>query len=325
VSESLLRIDDLTTVFPGDRGPAAVVDGVSLVVNAGEVVALVGESGCGKSMTALSILRLVPPPGRIAGGRILLDGEDLLTLPVTAMRRVRGRHIAMIFQEPGTSLNPVLTVGAQVSEAVRLHEDVSRAAARARVVELFEQVGIPDPQERVDVYPHQFSGGMKQRVMIAMALAARPRLLIADEPTTALDVTIQAQILELLDRLRRELGMAVLLISHDFGIVNAIADRVAVMYAGQIVEHGTRADLLGSPRHPYTVGLLRAMPARATRGMRLAEIPGMVPSPSQRPVGCRFSTRCPVRFEPCPTIDPGWTVLSESHATRCHAVAEGRV
>jgi oligopeptide/dipeptide ABC transporter ATP-binding protein len=324
VGEPLLRVEALTTVFPGDHGPAAVVDGVTLAVDAGEVVALVGESGCGKSMTALSILRLVAPPGRVASGRILLGGEDLLALPVSAMRRVRGKQIAMIFQEPGTSLNPVLAVGAQVVEAIRLHEDVSRAAARARVVELFEQVGIPDPRERLDVYPHQLSGGMKQRVMIAMALAARPRLLIADEPTTALDVTIQAQILELLDRLRRELGMAVLLISHDFGIVNALADRVAVMYAGQIVEQGTRLDLLGGARHPYTAGLLRAMPARATRGVRLAEIPGVVPAPDARPAGCRFSNRCPLAFEPCATLDPGWTTLSRSHATRCHAVAEGR-
>jgi len=302
-----------------------VVDGVSLTVDTGEVVALVGESGCGKSMTALSILRLVPPPGRIAGGRITLAGEDVLALPAVAMRHVRGKRVAMIFQEPGTSLNPVLTVGAQVVEAIRLHEHVSRAAARARVVALFEQVGIPDPGERIDVYPHQLSGGMKQRVMIAMALAARPQLLIADEPTTALDVTIQAQILELLDRLRRELGMAVLLISHDFGIVNTLADRVAVMYAGQIVERGTRTDLLGGARHPYTVGLLRAMPARAVRGTRLADIPGVVPSPSQRPAGCRFSTRCPVAYGPCATVDPDWTTLTATHATRCHAVAEGRV
>jgi oligopeptide/dipeptide ABC transporter ATP-binding protein len=325
VGEPLLRVETLTTVFPSSRGPAAVVDGVSLVVEAGEVLALVGESGCGKSMTALSVLRLVPPPGRIASGRITFAGEDVLALPVTSMRRLRGKQVAMIFQEPGTSLNPVLTVGAQVVEAIQLHDDVSRAAARARVVELFEQVGIPDPAERVDVYPHQLSGGMKQRVMIAMALAARPRLLIADEPTTALDVTIQAQILELLDRLRHELGMAVLLISHDFGVVNALADRVAVMYAGQIVEQGTRADLLAGARHPYTAGLLRAMPARATRGTRLAEIPGVVPPASARPVGCRFSTRCPVAFEPCPTIDPGWTTLGADHAARCHAVAEGRV
>jgi oligopeptide/dipeptide ABC transporter ATP-binding protein len=324
VGEPLLRVEALTTVFPGDRGPAAVVDGVSLSIDAGEVVALVGESGCGKSMTALSILRLVPSPGRIAGGRVLLGGEDVLALPAVAMRRVRGKRVAMIFQEPGTSLNPVLTVGAQVVEAIRLHEGVSRAAARARVTELFAQVGIPDPAERVDVYPHQLSGGMKQRVMIAMALAARPQLLIADEPTTALDVTIQAQILELLDRLRRELGMAVLLISHDFGIVNALADRVAVMYAGQIVEQGTRLDLLGGARHPYTVGLLRAMPARAARGTRLAEIPGTVPPPAERPAGCRFSTRCPVAYEPCPTLDPDWTTLTATHATRCHAVAEGR-
>jgi oligopeptide/dipeptide ABC transporter ATP-binding protein len=317
-------VDRLVTVFPGDRGPLAVVDGVGFEIRAGEVMALVGESGCGKSMTALSLLRLVPPPGRIASGRIELAGEDVLALPVPALRRLRGRQIAMIFQEPGTSLNPVLTAGAQVAEAILLHERVSRAAARARVVELFEHVGIPDPGERADAYPHQLSGGMKQRVMIAMALAARPRLLIADEPTTALDVTIQAQILELLARLRHELGMAILLISHDFGIVNALADRVAVMYAGQIVERGTRTELLASPRHPYTAGLLRAMPARAARGTRLAEIPGTVPSPAARPAGCRFVTRCPLAFEPCASVDPDWTSLGPVHAARCHAVAEGR-
>jgi oligopeptide/dipeptide ABC transporter ATP-binding protein len=325
VAEALLEIDALTTVFPSDRGPVAVVDGVSLVVRAAEVVALVGESGCGKSMTALSVLRLVPSPGRIASGRIRLAGNDVLAVPLAEMRRVRGRHAAMIFQEPGTSLNPVLTVGAQVVEAIRLHETVSRAAARARVVELFDEVGIPDARERLDAYPHQLSGGMKQRVMIAMALAVRPRLLIADEPTTALDVTIQAQILELLGRLRRELGMAVLLISHDFGIVNALADRVAVMYAGQIVEQGTRADLLGAPRHPYTTGLLRAMPALAVRGTRLAEIPGVVPPPSARPAGCRFGSRCALAYTPCAAHDPAWTTLSATQAARCHAVAEGRV
>jgi oligopeptide/dipeptide ABC transporter ATP-binding protein len=321
---ALLDVDGLTTVFPSERGPVAVVDGVSFAIEAGEVLALVGESGCGKSMTALSMLRLVPSPGRVAGGRILLAGEDVLALPAAAMRRVRGRLAAMIFQEPGTSLNPVMTVGAQVIEAIRLHEPVSRGAARARTVELFEQVGIPDPVERVDAYPHQLSGGLKQRVMIAVALAARPKLLIADEPTTALDVTIQAQILELLDRLCRTLGMAVLLITHDFGIVNTLADRVAVMYAGQLVERGTRADLLGEPRHPYTAALLRAMPARATRGERLPEIPGAVPPPGARPSGCRFVTRCPLAFEPCPDLDPGWTRIGDGHAVRCHAVAQGR-
>jgi oligopeptide/dipeptide ABC transporter ATP-binding protein len=275
-------------------------------------------------MTALSLLRLVPKPGRIAAGRIVLNGRDLRAMSVPDLRRVRGREVAMIFQEPGTALNPVLTVGAQVVEAIRLHERVSRRTARARTVALFEEVGIPDPSARVDAYPHQLSGGMKQRVMIAMALAAHPALLVADEPTTALDVTIQAQILELLRRLQRDLGMAILLISHDFGIVNALADRVAVMYAGQLVEEGTRHDLLASARHPYTVGLLQAMPGRVRRGARLAEIPGVVPSLGERPTGCRFATRCPLVFEPCRSIDPAWTRVADSQAARCHAVAEGK-
>jgi len=323
VGDAVLEVEGLTTAFPTEVGDVAVVDGVDLRVARGEVLALVGESGCGKSMTALSILRLVPKPGRITAGRIVLNGRDLRAMAVPDLRRVRGREAAMIFQEPGTALNPVLTVGAQVVEAIRLHERVSRRVARARTVGLFEEVGIPDPGTRVDAYPHQLSGGMKQRVMIAMALSAHPALLIADEPTTALDVTIQAQILELLRRLQRERGMAILLISHDFGIVNAIADRVAVMYAGQLVEVGTRHDLLAAARHPYTVGLLRAMPGRAGRGTRLAEIPGMVPPPEARPVGCRFVTRCPLAFAPCDTIDPGWTRIAGEQAARCHAVEQG--
>jgi oligopeptide/dipeptide ABC transporter ATP-binding protein len=324
VGDAVLEVHGLTTTFPTETGAAAVVDGIDLRVARGEVLALVGESGCGKSMTALSLLRLVPKPGRITAGRIVLNGRDLRTMSVPDLRRVRGREVAMIFQEPGTALNPVLTVGAQVVEAIRLHERVSQRRARARTVALFEEVGIPDPNARVDAYPHQLSGGMKQRVMIAMALAAHPALLVADEPTTALDVTIQAQILELLRRLQRDLGMAILLISHDFGIVNAIADRVAVMYAGQLVEEGTRRDLLASARHPYTVGLLQAMPGRAGRGARLAEIPGVVPSLAERPPGCRFATRCPLVFEPCRSIDPDWTRVADSQAARCHAVAEGK-
>jgi oligopeptide/dipeptide ABC transporter ATP-binding protein len=323
VGDAVLEVHGLTTTFPTEAGAAAVVDGIDLHVARGEVLALVGESGCGKSMTALSLLRLVPKPGRITAGRIVLNGRDLCTMPVPDLRRVRGREVAMIFQEPGTALNPVLTVGAQVVEAIRLHERVSRRTARARTVALFEEVGIPDPSARVDAYPHQLSGGMKQRVMIAMALAARPALLVADEPTTALDVTIQAQILELLRRLQREHGMAILLISHDFGIVNALADRVAVMYAGQLVEEGTRRDLLAAARHPYTVGLLRAMPGRVAPGTRLAEIPGVVPSLEERPPGCRFATRCPLVFEPCRRIDPPWTRVADTQAARCHAVADG--
>jgi len=320
---AVLEVDGLTTTFPTANGRVAVVDDVSLRVERGEVLALVGESGCGKSMTALSLLRLVPKPGRIDAGRILMGEKDVLALPIPALRRLRGRDVAMIFQEPGTALNPVMTVGAQVVEAVRLHAKVSARAARARAFSLFEEVGIPDPDARLDAYPHHLSGGMKQRVMIAMALAAEPALLIADEPTTALDVTIQAQILELLRRLQRERGMAVLLISHDFGIVNAIADRVAVMYAGQIVETGTRRELLASVRHPYTEGLLAAMPARVRPGQRLAEIPGVVPPLASRPAGCRFQTRCPLVVDPCRTIDPDWTWFTESHGARCHVRSGG--
>ena len=323
----LLAIEELTTSFPADGSPdrIPVVDAISFEIGTGEVLALVGESGCGKSMTALSILRLVPRPGRIDGGRILLDGRDLRDLPITEMRGVRGHQISMIFQEPMTSLNPVTRVGAQVVEAIRLHEAVSKAAARARTLELFERVGIPDPRARLDAYPHQLSGGLKQRVMIAMALSTRPRLLIADEPTTALDVTIQAQILGLLRDLGGDLDMSVLLITHDLGVVNELADRVAVMYAGRIVETGSRVEVLGSPQHPYTQGLLRSMPALAPRGERLEEIPGVVPPPSRWPAGCRFSTRCPRVFEPCEAEVPGWTPQSDTHRVACHAVSvDGR-
>ena len=318
---TLLEVDSIVTSFPGEAGRVPVVDGVSLGVERGEVVSLVGESGCGKSMTALSVLRLVPRPGRVDAGAVRLEGRDLLGLSVPQMRQVRGQAISMIFQEPMTSLNPVARVGAQVTEAVRLHEPVTRTEARARALELFQRVGIPDPEERLDAYPHQLSGGLKQRVMIAMALSTRPQLLIADEPTTALDVTIQAQILALLGELKDDLGMAILLITHDLGIVNELADRVAVMYAGQIVEEGTRLDVLEGGRHPYTQGLLRSMPALAIRGERLAEIPGVVPSPEAWPAGCRFTSRCSRVLEPCASEPPGATTLSASHRTHCHAVA----
>jgi peptide/nickel transport system ATP-binding protein len=235
---------------------------------------------------------------------------------------VRGHQIAMIFQEPMTSLNPVLRVGAQVVEAIRLHETVSKPAARERCFELFKKVGIPDARERLDAYPHQLSGGLKQRVMIAMALATRPKLLIADEPTTALDVTIQAQILQLLRELQRDYGSSILLITHDLGVVNELADRIAVMYAGRIIERGLREEVLSAPRHPYTQGLLRSIPALAQRGQRLTEIPGVVPRPSNWPKGCRFCTRCPRAFEPCPEIVPGSTRISETHSANCHAVEQ---
>jgi len=321
MSERALEVEGLVVTFPGETGRTPVVDHLDLVLDAGETLALVGESGCGKSMTALSLLRLVPKPGRIEEGRIRIEGQDVLSLPIADLRSLRGRRAAMIFQEPMTSLNPVHTVGAQVVEAIRLHERVSAGEARRRAGELFARVGIPDPGARLDAYPHQLSGGMKQRVMIAIALAAKPRLLIADEPTTALDVTIQAQILDLLRDLRRDSGMALLLITHDLGIVNEVADRVAVMYAGQLVEQGSREAVLGKPRHPYTQGLLRSIPARAARGARLTEIRGSVPSASAWPTGCRFHPRCPIAFEPCPRIDPGWTELGGGQRARCHAIA----
>jgi peptide/nickel transport system ATP-binding protein len=321
-SSPLLGIEDLSVTFPFRDGRAPVVDRISLEIAPGEILALVGESGCGKSITALAILRLVAKPGRIEPhSRITFGERDVLRLKVTQMRALRGAGIAMIFQEPMASLNPVQTVGHQVIEALRLHERVTPAAARDRAAQIFERVGIPDPRGRLAAYPHQLSGGLKQRVMIAMMLVVRPRLLIADEPTTALDVTVQAQILALLRELRDEFGMAVLLITHDFGVVNELADRVAVMYGGRIAEQGMRAEVLGAPRHPYTQGLLRSIPSLAHRGGALAEIAGTVPSLGLWPAGCRFATRCPMVFEPCNAEVPPSVRLSESHRAACHAIA----
>src|SRR5258705_13049205 len=321
MSEPLLSLQNLALTFPSETGRIAVVDKVSLALARGETLALVGESGCGKSLTALAIMRLLPKSGRIeAPSRIEFEGRNLLELSVPEMRSIRGGAIGMIFQEPMTSLNPVTPVGRQVLEALLLHERISRAAARARVVELFHTVGIPDPRARFFAYPHQLSGGLKQRVMIAMAMAMRPRLLIADEPTTALDATIRAQILELLRQLSSSTGTAVLLITHDFGVVNEIADRVAVMYAGMIVEEGTRSELLGHPRHPYTQGLLKSIPRAAARGSKLEEIKGVVPRPGRWPSGCRFHTRCPYAFAPCPIEEPLRTPVSPTQATCCHLV-----
>jgi peptide/nickel transport system ATP-binding protein len=319
---ALLEVRDLVTAFPTKNGSVSVVDGVSFDVSKGQVLALVGESGSGKSMTALSTLRLVPKPGRVISGSVRLDGEELLDLPVTEMRRVRGARMAMIFQEPMTCLNPVVRIGTQVIEAIRLHENISVADARARTRELFAEVGIPDPEQRLGAYPHQLSGGLKQRVMIAMALSTRPEVLIADEPTTALDVTVQAQILALLRDLQRKHETAILLITHDLGIVNELADRVAVMYAGRLVEVADREALLSDARHPYTQGLLRSIPAFATPGEPLPEIPGVVPSPDQWPKGCRFSTRCPIRFEPCADEFPNETMPSTGRRVWCHDVAK---
>ena len=295
---SLLEIRDLRVAF----GAAMPVDGVGLTLEAGRTLGLVGESGCGKTLTALSILRLVPAPGRIAGGSIRFDGGELVDLDEPAMRALRGRAIGMVFQEPMTALNPVLTVGAQVAEAVTLHERVGRAAARARAVEMLRLVEIPDAEPRADAYPHQLSGGMRQRVMLAVALACRPALLIADEPTTALDVTIQAQILDLLGSLQRQLGMAILLVTHDLGVVAERADAVAIMYAGRVVESGPAAVVLGAPQHPYTRGLLASLPD-GRRG-RLAAIPGTVPDPLHLPGGCRFRDRCAEAIAACADAEP---------------------
>ncbi len=317
----LLSVQDLQTHFATPAGVVRAVDGVSFDVGAGETVAIVGESGCGKSVTSMSILRLIQePPGRI-GGRILFEGTDLLTLPEAAMRRLRGNTISMIFQEPMTSLNPVLTIGRQIGESVRLHEGASASQAEARAVEMLTLVGIPAPGRRVREYPHQLSGGMRQRVMIAMALACNPKLLIADEPTTALDVTIQAQILDLMRDLQVRLGSAILLITHDLGVVAETAQRVVVMYAGRKVEEASAADLFARPQHPYTRGLLGAVPRLGTAGggrTRLAEIPGLVPSLRQKIVGCAFAGRCQSATDLCRTTAPAVAEKRPGHYAACH-------
>jgi len=317
----LLEVRDLRTVF-GAAGAGAVVavDGVSFTVEAGETLAIVGESGSGKSVTALSIMRLLPARvGRIAAGSIRLRGRELTTLPDEEMRGVRGRQIGMIFQEPMTSLNPVHTVGAQIAEVVRCHEGLAQAQADAHAVDMLALVGIPEPRRRAGNFPHELSGGMRQRVMIAMALACRPSVLIADEPTTALDVTIQAQILDLMEDLQAQLGMALVFITHDLGVVAQIADRVMVMYAGQVVEAGPVADLFSHPRMPYTAGLLDSIPrlGRSRHGRRLNAIPGHVPTTARLPVGCRFSTRCRYLEPQCETTAPGLEPAAANHDVRC--------
>jgi len=330
VNGPLLEIRDLQTHFFTDDGVVRAVDGVSLAIEPGRTLAVVGESGSGKSVTALSILRLVAsPPGRIVGGSIRFRGRDLLSLSEPEMRGIRGREISMIFQEPMTSLNPVFTCGAQIMEVLELHLKLERAAARHQAIELLKRVGIPSPEQRVDEYPHQMSGGMRQRVMIAMALACRPALLIADEPTTALDVTIQAQILELLRALQRELEMSVLLITHDLGVVAETADQVAVMYAGQVVESCGVREIFRATRHPYTAGLLASLPrladaatAPAGRLPRLRVIPGQVPDPTRFPGGCRFHPRCPLAVERCRTEMPALRDVGGGHLARCHRAEE---
>jgi oligopeptide/dipeptide ABC transporter ATP-binding protein len=315
----LLEVEDLSVAFPSDRGPVSVVRGVSFTLGSGEMVGLVGESGSGKSLTALSILGLVPDPGRVTGGRVRFRGRDLTRLSDSELRRYRGARIAMIFQEPGTALDPVFTVGFQVAEAIRVHRRISRSRARKEAEELLERVAIPDPDQRLDDYPHQLSGGQRQRVMIAMALAAGPDLLLADEPTTALDVTIQAQILELLESLRRELDLTVLLITHDLAVVAETCERVVVMYAGEVVEQAPARSLFTRPAHPYTRGLLSALPrlgGEVERG-RLTTIPGTVPDPEELPSGCPFHPRCPDRMPVCDRRAPALYRVSDRVRARC--------
>ena len=320
--QTLLSIENLKTVFSTNRGDIRAVDGVSLSLDAGETLGVVGESGCGKTMLALSIMRLIPANGRIAEGRILFDGLDLLSLPEEGMREKRGSDIAMIFQEPMTSLNPVLRIGDQIAEAIRLHQNVPAKEALARSVGLLDEVGIPQPERRVKDYPHQLSGGMRQRVMIAMAMSCHPRLLLADEPTTALDVTIQAQILNLISNLKEKNNMTVILITHDLGVVAEAAQKVAVMYAGKIVETSDVENLFANPLHPYTRGLIESRPSGCS-GMatdsdaRLKTIRGTVPSLYELPSGCRFSERCDLAETVCRAAEPELVEIKKGHFAAC--------
>lgn len=321
MSDVLLKVENLTTCLGSENRPVRVVDGVDLEIRKGETFALLGESGCGKSMTALSLMRLLPLSGRIVEGNVRLDDTELLDLPENAMRTIRGGRMGMIFQEPQTSLNSVMTVGKQIAEAVRLH-DKNAADFQARVVELLQAVGIPDPERRAGEYPHQLSGGMKQRIVIAMALAGRPELLIADEPTTALDVTIQAQVLSLLKDLQRESGMAVLLITHDLGVVAETADRLAVMYAGEIVEIAPAVRFFDAPAHPYSRKLFDSLPDAGKRGQKLAVIEGMVPRLDQPFHGCRFADRCGAAVDICRETSPDWQDCGDGQQVRCHRWGE---
>ena len=320
----LLELDQVRTYFFTDAGIVPSVDGVSYKIHRGETLGVVGESGCGKSVTALSIMGLVPaPPGRIVDGRILFNGRDLTKLSNPELRKIRGNDIGMIFQEPMTSLNPVYTVGNQIGEAIQLHLKLPPAETRELTIEMLNKVGIPEAGRRVDEYPHQMSGGMKQRVMIAMALVCNPELLIADEPTTALDVTIQAQILDLLNELQDEVGMSILMITHDLGVVAEVADSVVVMYAGNVVEYADVHTLFAEPQHPYTLGLFSSLPDLGKpRGEVLPTIPGMVPSPLQFPTGCRFRTRCPFATQRCSDQAPSLQDVGGGHLVACHFAAE---
>jgi peptide/nickel transport system ATP-binding protein len=325
--QPLLKVEDLRVEFQTRRGAATVLNGVDFHVHGGETLCVVGESGCGKSMTALALLRLIPtPPGRISSGRVLFRGEDLLQASEERMREVRGNRVSMIFQEPMTSLNPVYSVGNQIGESLRLHAGLDASQARERSIEMLRQVGIPAPEQRVDEYPHQLSGGMRQRVMIAMALACRPDILIADEPTTALDVTVQAQIFDLLRDLQRENGTAVMLITHDMGAVAEMADRVMVMYAGRVIEQGTTEQVLGKPLHPYTRGLIDCLPdlgsSQLSQREELVEIPGVVPSIWAIGTGCAFRDRCKSAMSHCAEIVPPLMHTEGGHAAACWLLVE---
>ena len=324
MSEPLLSVENLRTWFHMESAVARSVDGVSFVIHAGETLGIVGESGCGKSVTALSILRLIQPPGRIEeGSHIWFEGRDLVTLDDAGMRHIRGNRISMIFQEPMSALNPVFTVGDQVAEVARVHGTGSRRDAWKRAVEMLGLTGIPSPEERAKQYPHQLSGGMRQRVLIAMALMMNPALVIADEPTTALDVTIQAQILELLTDLQKRFGASILMITHDLGVIAETATRVLVMYGGEIVEEATVETLFAAAHHPYTEGLMNAMPQITDmRGERLNVIPGTVPPPTAWPSGCRFRDRCPWSWERCELEHPPLYKIGEGHTSRCHLAVE---
>jgi oligopeptide/dipeptide ABC transporter ATP-binding protein len=319
----MLSVEDLKVYFFSDERIARAVDGVSYEVRKGETVCLVGESGCGKTVSALTIMRILPiPPGRIMGGRILFKGQNLLDLDEEEMQKVRGKQMAMIFQEPMTSLNPVFTVEDQIGEAIMIHENVGPEEGRRRCIQLLKDVGIPSPEQRLKDYPHQLSGGQRQRVMIAMALACDPDLVIADEPTTALDVTIQAQILSLFRELKKKRGLSLLYITHDLGVVSTIADRIYVMYAGIIAEQGNTDRIFREPKHPYTQSLLASLPSRAKRGKALYSIPGTVPNPAYKPEGCPFHPRCPHAIDPCRSIYPSLCDYGEGHLSRCPVLYE---
>ena len=321
VNDSVLEVKNLATHFETQDGCIRAVDGVDFTVRKGDILGVVGESGCGKTVLSLSIMRLVPtPPGKIISGSIFLDGADLLTLTREEMRRVRGRDVSMIFQEPMTSLNPVLKVGEQIAEMVRFHQGLSRKEAMNRAVEMLRLVGMPAPERRIHDYPHQMSGGMRQRIMIAMAMSCNPRLMLADEPTTALDVTIQAQIIDLINRLKEEIGTSVMLISHDLGVISEAAQSVAVMYAGKIVEYSSAADLFSTPLHPYTSGLISSLPGLDSGGKdggRLKTIPGIVPLLYDLPVGCRFQDRCPDVINICREDEPELREEMKDHMAKC--------